>query len=204
MIGYYNRSVIVTYASVAVALFGMILAAQGHLLWAVLCLMVCGFFDVIDGRIARACNRTPVEQMNGIQLDSLADTVCFAVFPVVFAYFAGLDEWWYAPFLVIYPVAGIGRLCYYNVQAELKEQEGAAVTAFEGTPITSITLVLPLAYACHAVLGTWFPPFLALVLLVMTYLFLCGRQFRKHPGKARVFAVFLIAAVGFVLAVLSG
>ncbi len=204
MIGYFNRSVVVTYGSVAVALFGMILASQGLLLYAVLCLMVCGFFDVIDGRIARACKRTEAEKMNGIQLDSLSDTVCFGVFPVVFAYFAGLDTWWYALALVIYPIAGIGRLCYYNVQADLKEKEGQSVTAFEGAPITSISLVLPIAYGFHGLLGTWFPLFLAAVLLVMSYLFLCGRQFRKHPGKAKISVVFLIAAVGFIMAILSG
>jgi len=204
MIGYFNRSVVITYGSVALALFGMILAAQGHMLYAVWCLMTCGFFDVIDGRVARACKRTEAEKMNGIQLDSLSDTVCFGVFPAVFAYFAGLDEWWCAVFLVAYPVAAIGRLCYYNVQADLKEKDGKAVSEFEGAPVTSISLVLPFIYASHAFVGGWFPYVLAAMLAVMAFMFLTSICFRKHPGKARILFVVCIAVLGFVCATLSG
>ncbi|WP_263850158.1 CDP-alcohol phosphatidyltransferase family protein [Ligilactobacillus ruminis] len=48
---------------------------------ACVCLLLSGICDTFDGKIAQTKERTQHEKRFGIQLDSLADTVCFGVLP---------------------------------------------------------------------------------------------------------------------------
>ena len=72
-IGYYNYSVIATYASLAAASAGIYFACVSGTSWAVLCLMASGLLDMLDGRIAGRCRRSRDEQRFGIQIDALAE-----------------------------------------------------------------------------------------------------------------------------------
>ena len=65
-LGYYNKSVILTYIGAAAAVLGMALALSGKMKYAVLCLIVCGVADLFDGMIARRCKRTEEEKEFGI------------------------------------------------------------------------------------------------------------------------------------------
>ncbi|MBK8727511.1 MAG: CDP-diacylglycerol--serine O-phosphatidyltransferase [Holophagaceae bacterium] len=56
---------------------------SGYFLWAAALLVAAGFFDGMDGRVARAMN-TATEF--GVQLDSLADVVSFGMAPAILAY----------------------------------------------------------------------------------------------------------------------
>ena len=88
-LGYYNKSVILTYAGAAAAVAGMGLACSGKIKAAVLCLIFCGVADLFDGMIARRCKRTDEEKEFGIQIDSLTDMASFALFPPVISYAVG-------------------------------------------------------------------------------------------------------------------
>ena len=55
---------------------------SGYFLWAAALLVAAGFFDGMDGRVARAMN-TATEF--GVQLDSLADVVSFGMAPAILA-----------------------------------------------------------------------------------------------------------------------
>lgn len=83
MLGVYNYTVVLTYIGMLVGFTGTSLAMSGNLHNALLCLMVAGFCDMFDGRIASTKVRTVQEKRFGIQIDSLSDLICFGVLPAV-------------------------------------------------------------------------------------------------------------------------
>ena len=92
LIGYYNYTVILTDLSLISSVFGIYMAMRGHVAGAVYCLMVSGFCDMFDGKVARTKKRCEAEQKFGIQLDSLSDLVCFGVLPTVIGYAIGMTN----------------------------------------------------------------------------------------------------------------
>ncbi len=95
---------------------------SAYFLWAAALLVAAGFFDGMDGRVARAMN-TATEF--GVQLDSLADVVSFGMAPAILAYRyafftlgAGDHQLravgWGASFFFI--ACGALRLARFNVQ----------------------------------------------------------------------------------------
>ena len=73
IIGYYRFWVILTYLSAVSAVVGMYFALSGNIGLAVICLMFCGFCDMLDGPAARRKKRNEREKSYGIQIDALAD-----------------------------------------------------------------------------------------------------------------------------------
>jgi CDP-diacylglycerol--serine O-phosphatidyltransferase len=115
-----------------------------NLLWFAFALLpLAGFFDYVDGRVARwRQQHTPL----GAQLDSLADLISFGVAPAVLAFAVGMRGGWDGLILVYFVGCGLSRLARYNVTCgDLADQSGK-VPYFEGTPIpTSMLLVALLA-----------------------------------------------------------
>ena len=80
MLGVYDYTVVLTYVSVLISMGGMLFSVNGYPRMAIVCLALSGFCDMFDGKIARTKkNRTEVEKKFGIQIDSLADIICFGV-----------------------------------------------------------------------------------------------------------------------------
>ena len=93
MIGYYNYTVILTYMGLISGLLGIFASIEGHPIFALGTLMFAGFCDMFDGLVARTKkDRTDKEKKFGIQLDSLADFVCYGILPVVIVYTTGVKE----------------------------------------------------------------------------------------------------------------
>ncbi|WP_298931917.1 CDP-alcohol phosphatidyltransferase family protein [uncultured Ramlibacter sp.] len=103
------------------------------------------FFDVLDGRIARARHQ---HSALGRELDSLADIISFGVAPAALAFAAGMQGGWDAIVLGYFVCCGVSRLARFNVTAESLSAGADKVKYFEGTPIpTSVALVAVLAWA---------------------------------------------------------
>lgn len=146
MIGFYNYTVILTYMSLASSILGMMFAVNHHFKIALVCLSISGLLDMFDGKVARMKkDRTDDEKNFGIQLDSLCDAVCFGAFPVLLTYMMGVKGALGISILVFYAIAGVIRLGYYNVM-EIKRQEATDENRkyYNGLPITSISVILPL------------------------------------------------------------
>ena len=145
MIGYYNYSVILTYAGLVSAIVGMAAALGGICggkFVSILCLMVCGLCDMFDGAIAARCKRSEDAKCFGTQIDSLCDMVCFGVFPAVLVF--TMDGNWYTIIcMALYVLAAVIRLAYFNVQ-EINRVSGDKRTHYEGLPVTSAALVFPI------------------------------------------------------------
>lgn len=154
LIGFYNPSVILTYIGLAVTIFGMTLATEGHLKGAIICLMVSGFCDMFDGTIARRIKRSHEAQLFGVQLDSLCDVICFGVFPAVIAYNSGMKGLVGVFAMILYILGAVIRLGFFNVQEEIRSQTtGKRRTYYQGLPVTSMALLFPLV----SLLSVWIP-----------------------------------------------
>ena len=92
-IGFYDYTVILTYASLASAILGIFEASKGNLRLAVFCIIGSGLCDMFDGVVARSKKDRTQDQKNfGIQIDSLVDVIAFGVTPAAVFYFHGVNS----------------------------------------------------------------------------------------------------------------
>ena len=123
MIGFYNVSVILTYAGVVSAVFGMSAAFNGNFKIAMICLMISGFTDMYDGTVAKMIKRSDDAKKFGIEIDSLCDLICFGAFPVVIGYSMGMDAWYAKIIYMMYILGAVIRLAFFNVTEEQRQAE---------------------------------------------------------------------------------
>lgn len=98
-------------------LFGFlsaIAAIQAHFYVALICLMLAGTVDLVDGSVARRISRTTLQSAVGEQLDGLADLCSFGFSPVIFAYCFGLQTPISYLILILYLGAAGLRTAYFN------------------------------------------------------------------------------------------
>ena len=187
MIGYYNYTVILTYISLMTSIGGFFFAARGKIEWAILCLLLCGFFDLFDGMIARTKkDRTESEKQFGIQIDSLTDVVCFGALPAVIAYMTGLDAIWQILILMLFALCGMIRLGYYNVTEQARQASTEEVRkSYCGLPITASSLIVPLTYAFRKhIPSDAFEIILTVIMLLCALAFITPISVRKPHGKS--------------------
>ena len=186
MIGFYNYTVILTYMSLISAITGMTFAHAGVFGAAIFCLALSGFFDMFDGKVARTKkDRTEAEKRFGIQIDSLADIVCFGVSPAILCYRMGMRGLTGVAILLFYVLAGLIRLAWFNVSEEVRQDETEEKRKYyQGLPITSMAVLLPLLAVFKPMLGKreFMLSLHALVLLV-GLLFITNFNFRKPKNR---------------------
>lgn len=204
MIGFYDYTVVLTYISFTSSIIGIFCAVTGHPKWAVFCLALSGLCDMFDGKIARTKkNRTEDEKQFGIQIDSLCDVVCFGVFPIVLCYELGMRRIYSMAILVLYGLAGVIRLGYFNVMETKRQQETSENRKYyQGLPITSMSVVLPLLFVVSLILPGyhWFLYALHITVVVVGILFVADFKFRKPTNKELAVLVGIVGvAVLFIL-----
>ena len=158
LLGFYNYTVILTYLSLISGVIGIMAAATGRsLLVSVVCLMLSGFFDMFDGKVARMRTKSTVDERRfGIQLDSLADIVCFCVLPAVMGCRYGLNNYFFFVIMALYVVAGLIRLAYFNVCEENRSaKEGGMRASYDGLPVTTAAIIFPLFYCVSLLLNKY-------------------------------------------------
>ena len=204
MVGFYNYTVILTYLGVVSAVLGIGLSMYGRTSMAIVCLMISGFCDLFDGSIARTKKqRTENEQKFGIQIDSLADMICFGILPVAIGFSIGLTKWYEAVALVAYVLAALIRLAYYNVtEDEIAFAEKTSRVYYDGLPVTTVALIIPLVYTLRPVMKTGFLLLYALCLLLIATAFLLKVKVRKLGMKGMIAAA-LVGALIFALLIVG-
>ena len=201
MIGIYDYTVWMTYASLVSSLAGMFLATSGHVRWALACLALSGLLDAFDGKVARTKkNRTDAEKAFGVQIDSLCDIVCFGVLPVIICIHLGMHTWWGMAILCFYGLAGLIRLAWFNITADAPPRTDGK-KYYQGMPITSIAVILPIFYAAGTLVPTFFTVALPFVMLVTGILFILRFPFRKPTTKELFLLIGVVGAtVLYILA----
>lgn len=187
MIGYYNYTVILTYLGLASGMCGIFAAIESHPIIALICLMLSGFFDMFDGLVARTKDRTKNEKKFGIELDSLSDLVCFGVLPAVIGYSLGLNTWYFYIILIAYVLAALIRLAYFNVMEDARQEETTECRkAYEGLPVTTVALILPLLYPLITLAGSLTHIAYGVLLLIIGILFLSKFKVTKLKLKGMI------------------
>lgn len=195
MIGFYSYTVVLTYLGLASAAMGMILTFQGFAKYALFCLAFSGLCDMFDGKVARLKkNRTEDEKRFGIQIDSLCDVVCFGAFPMILCYSIGMRGPAGISILVFYLIAGVIRLAFFNVMEEKRQDEtDEARKYYQGLPITSIAIILPLFCTLRPLLGHRFLSELLICILTVGLLFIINFPLRKPGWKMLTLLVAIVS-----------
>ena len=168
----------------------------GHTSMAVVCLMVSGFCDLFDGTVARTRQRTIQEMKFGIQIDSLADLICFGILPAAIGFSIGLTKWFEAAALIAFVLAALIRLAYYNVtEEELEFCENTKRVYYDGLPVTTVAILIPMIYTLRPVMKNGFLLLYALCLLFTAAAFLFKVKVRKLGMKGMIAAAFCGLAV---------
>ncbi|HHI02015.1 MAG TPA: CDP-diacylglycerol--serine O-phosphatidyltransferase [candidate division Zixibacteria bacterium] len=125
-----------TMGSVVCGFLAILSAFEGELITACWLVILAGFLDGLDGKIARLSGAT---SRFGIELDSLADFLSFGVAPAVIIYVAKLQmlgKWgWLIG--VVYIMAASYRLARYNLLATTEEKMD-----FVGLPVPAAAMPL--------------------------------------------------------------
>lgn len=197
MIGYYSYTVILTYVGFVCGSIGLYLAAQGSTNAAIIMLLLAGFCDMFDGKVAKTKkNRTAQESRFGIQIDSLSDMVCFGLLPPMIAFSCGevLRKPINIAIFSCFSLAALIRLAYFNVSEEDRQKKTKGRRkVYEGLPVTSVALIIPLLFAFRGDLGVNFPVVCTIVYGIIACAFIT-RFTLKKPGM-RTMMLFIVAGV---------
>ncbi len=203
MIGYYNYTVILTYIGTVFGFTGITYTFNGNFKMAIICLLVAGFCDMFDGKIASTMKRTEQEKKFGIQIDSLSDLICFGVLPALIVWKSTNGESIYLSISIAYLLSALVRLAWFNVDEEErqnKEDGGRAV--YLGLPVTTSALILPIVMGILQLLNLPVGKILPWVLLCIAVAFIAPFRLRK-PGLIGKIIMVLFGIAGLV-AVLLG
>ena len=153
-LGIYDYTVILTYISLGISVFGISRALEGDFKVAIFCLALSGLCDMFDGTIASTKkDRTKDEKSFGIQIDSLSDLICFGVLPSVWV-MSMSDKLGVLSFIpCLFILCGLIRLAYFNVdEANRQAATSERRSYYLGLPITASALAIPAVY----VIGMFF------------------------------------------------
>lgn len=187
---------LLTLTSIFFSFYAIICAMNEQFVLSGVLIVIAGFFDALDGRVARLTKTT---SRFGVELDSLADVISFGVAPALLMY-----KWALTPFgrlgwmtAFVFVACGALRLARFNVQTGSIDPR-----RFVGLPIPGAAVMVALTVMFFHKVGLT-PEAFQSVLLVLTYLlaFLMVSNIRFHAFKDLGFvkAKPFSTTVGFVL-----
>ncbi|MBR4344858.1 MAG: CDP-alcohol phosphatidyltransferase family protein [Lachnospiraceae bacterium] len=211
MVGFYNYTVVITYLSLVSASLGMLFSSQGKFKAALVCLLVSGLCDMIDGPVARTRKRTEQEKKFGIQIDSLCDLISFGIQPGVMVYFIAvyfseneIIEYIGLAVAIIFGLCAVIRLAYFNVtEEERQDKEGSKKrTGYQGLPVTNAALIIPGLYnARYFADKSAFAIIMIAGLAITAFLFVFNFKMFKLNGKklipVAIFGVLILVGCFF-------
>jgi len=207
IVGYYGYWVVLTYFSVVSAIVGMHFALGGNIAYAIICLLISGICDMLDGPVARSKKRTEKEESYGIQIDAFADIVSFGIFPAVIGYavspcFSSQDFTSPAMLLnmavfCLYILTALIRLAYFNViEIELQGKKEKRVY-FEGMPVTVVAILIPLVYVFILAFDLPLSVIFNVMLIIFSIAFIARVKIPKLRGRQLI--IFFIIGLPIVI-----
>ena len=163
---------------------------------AIICIIVAGLIDGLDGRIARLIKGT---SQVGKELDSLTDVISFGVAPAFIMYFWQLNTLGRVGWLIclVYVICVALRLARFNVNSET--QPSWKDNFFEGVPSPAggILVLMPLIYSKSEIQFlnvdfTYFTPILFVLISLLLISKLPTYSFKKIavPRRLTIFLLF--------------
>ena len=221
MIGYYNYSQYLTYMCALSAGLGILVSLNGtgHPYMGVFFLMFCGLCDAFDGKVARLKkDRTDRENKFGIQVDSLSDIIAFGVLPACIGDAMirvspnireiprfRKDEKFTFPVvlimfvvLILYILASLIRLAYFNVMEEERQKVETGVRkTYTGLPVTSSAIIFPTVLLIQFIFDVDCTVAYFVVMFIMAFLFVSKIKVPK-PGLKGILAFVFIGLLEFI------
>lgn len=201
MLGFWNKSVYITYFGAFLAVFGLLMYLKtGNVDYAFIGMIVAGVCDMFDGKVARSMkSRSEKEKEFGVQIDSLADVVAFITVPAITIYRIGLNEVYQLVLLSFYVVAGIIRLGYFNVAMSDKDK---AIDSYSGLPVPVAVLIYGLVWLCAK-----FIPFVytyevliyTILVPIVGYLHISRIKVKKFTGNWFYITITILAVISLIL-----
>ena len=198
MLGYWNKSVYITYLGAFVAVSGFLLAFEkGSVDYAFVGMIIAAVCDMFDGKVARHMkNRTEQEKDFGVQIDSLADIVCFITIPALTIYFMGMHHWYQIILLAFYVVCGIVRLAYFNVAMSDKNK---AISFYQGLPVPLSVPIFGIVWLLLKVCSFDATIVYTILVPIVGLLHISKIRIKKYTGSWFYFVVSILAIIAIIL-----
>jgi len=204
MIGYYNYTVILTYIGMISGFMGITYVLNGNIKYALICLLISGFCDMFDGKIASTMKRTKQEKRFGIQIDSLSDLICFGALPALTVLKCTDGKLPYILISALYLLCALIRLAWFNVDEEERQtQEEGSRKVYLGLPVTSAALIIPfvIGVCCSLELPTGLISPAALLAVAIAFLTPFHLRKPKLIGKLVMVALGVAGVITVILGV---
>lgn len=179
----------------------IILTLEGETLNACWFIILAGFLDALDGKVARLSG---VASRFGVELDSLADFASFGVAPAVLIYSLKLESLGKLGWIVItaiYIMAAGFRLAKFNLYADTEEKREFVGLPVPGAALTLVSFVI----FCYAVWGqVQYPEVVVSMIVLFAFLMVSQVEYDTLPDEFtsrqnRVKLIILIIAAAAVL-----
>jgi len=200
MLGFWNKSVYITYFGAFSAVLGLLLAFNyNNVDYAFVGMLIAAVCDMFDGKVARHLkNRTEIEKDFGVQIDSLADVICFITIPAITIYFFGLREVYQIIILAMYVVCGIIRLAYFNVAMSDKNK---AIEYYQGLPVPVSVFAFGLVWLLLKVCTFDATIVYTILVPIVGLLHISKIRIKKYTGMWFYITVTIIVAIAIILGV---
>ncbi|MFH2037502.1 MAG: CDP-diacylglycerol--serine O-phosphatidyltransferase [Candidatus Zixiibacteriota bacterium] len=192
---------IFTMGNVVCGFLAILSSFEGEIITACWLIILAGFLDVMDGKIARFSGTT---SQFGVELDSLSDFLSFGVAPSVIVYVVKLQYMgkWGWLISVVYIMAASYRLARFNVMAEEGEKKdfaGLPTPMAAGVPVTFIIFIN------HFWNGQMYTEYLVTIMILCSALMVSQIEYDAFPDgistrKNKIkFMFIIIAAIGALI-----
>ena len=200
--GVYLLPNLLTSAALFAGFYSVIAGINGKFEAAAIAIIVAGFLDGLDGRVARMTN---TQSDFGEQYDSLSDLISFGLAPALLAFnwsLSSLSEistlagklGWLAAFLFV--ACAALRLARFNTQAGIADKryfQGLASPAAAGTLVFTIWFFVDNGVSGDTV--RWLIFFETVALGILMFTNVRYYSFKATPGGQKVPAVWLLLAL---------
>jgi CDP-diacylglycerol--serine O-phosphatidyltransferase len=193
---------LITVLALCLGLTAIRLAYEGRLDTAVICIIIAGVLDGLDGRLARFLKGT---SRFGAELDSLSDFVCFGVAPALVLYgfilhnLRGLG-WVVA---LVFAIASALRLARFNVMLDDPTRPDWKKNFFVGmaAPAGAVTVLLPVyLHFVDVPMGPRMAPVVLVYVVFVAFMMVStvptysGKTMGKRVPREWVLPIFVAAA----------
>lgn len=139
-----------------------------------MCLLLSGICDFLTARLLKLRNVLNAEKRFGIQLDSLADTVCFGVLHAAIMYHIGGFRNHVTLTVAGFYVLGLQSSAWHGSMLTRKRQDSASKCRefYTGMPVTVSAFILPIVLALANISGNSMLIPGTITLLVLAFAFI--------------------------------